>query len=234
MPDIVDPKVVLTFISAFLVASFGFIFYHLITSSKFFQTKDGNNIRQIILQRLCGVFFFGIVSIVLIRFLFSGDFASFGSAAPTANSFLWLAILALVIIPMSYLSSKSPSNLAQYPQIRVSEWSIALVILSAVSWITYLLAYEFLFRGFFLFASLPLLGLWPSILLNTAVYSLVHIPKGNKETIGAIPLGILLSYLTIQTGSFWLAFFVHVVLALSNEWFSLAFHPNMHLKKSLS
>jgi membrane protease YdiL (CAAX protease family) len=88
-----------------------------------------------------------------------------------------------------------------------------------------------MFRGFLLFSSLPVLGIWPSILLNTAVYSLVHIPKGNKETLGAIPFGILISYLAIETGTFWIAFFTHVILALSNEWFSLRTHPEMLFKK---
>ena len=193
-----------------------------------------NNTRPIVFQRLTGIFFFGIVSLFIIAYILKSDFSAFGTSAPNSQTLLWTLLLAAVIIPMNYFNSKNPENLAQYPQIRHKEWSVSLLILSAVSWIAYLLAYEFLFRGFLLFSSIPVLGILPAILLNTAVYSLVHIPKGSKETLGAIPFGILLSFLAIQTGSFWIAFFAHVVLALSNEWFSFAFHPDMKLKKSNS
>jgi uncharacterized protein len=42
-----------------------------------------------------------------------------------------------------------------------------------------------------------------------------------------LPLGIVLGIVTVQTGNIWVAFVVHVVLALSNEWFSLKAHPEM-------
>ncbi len=184
------------------------------------------------LQRLFGVLFFGISSLIVVLYVLKMSVSSFGVATPNLSGLIWLLIMSVVMLPMSYFNSKNPENLAQYPQIRHHEWSTGLLMLSALSWIAYLFAYEFMFRGFLLFSSLPVLGVWPSIILNTAIYSLVHIPKGSKETLGAIPFGIFLSYLAIETSSFWIAFFAHVVLALSNEWFSLAAHPEMHLKKS--
>ncbi|MFN8134788.1 MAG: CPBP family intramembrane glutamic endopeptidase [Bacteroidales bacterium] len=74
------------------------------------------------------------------------------------------------------------------------------------------------------------MDLWPAIALNTAIYMLVHIPKGIKETLGAIPLGVLLCYLTVQTGSIWIAVMVHIVMALSNEWKAAARAPGMFVK----
>jgi len=234
MPLSPNPEAIRVFISAFSVASFGFIFYHLITVSpafKLWESLSADNTRQIMIQRLTGVFFFGFVSLLLISFYLPRDISFFGTAPPNMSTLVWLLVLSVVIIPMNYFNSRNPENLAQYPQVRNSEWSFSLVTLSALSWIAYLLAYEFLFRGFLLFSSIPVLGVWPSVLLNSAIYSLVHIPKGSRETLGAIPFGIFLSYLAIETGSFWIAFFAHVVLALSNEWFSLAAHTGMHVKK---
>jgi membrane protease YdiL (CAAX protease family) len=229
-----NPETILSFILAFSVVSFGFIFYHVITSSPTYMlwgSLSNRNFIPIIIQRLTGVFFFGFIPLIIFAFSLESNFSNYGTGLPNLKTFLWLLVLAMAIIPMNYFNSKSPENLDQYPQIRHTEWPYSLVALSAVSWIAYLLAYEFMFRGLFLFASIPLLGVWPSIILNTAVYSLVHIPKGNKETLGAIPFGILICYLTIETGSFWIAFFAHVVLALSNEWFSLAAQPEMSVKK---
>jgi membrane protease YdiL (CAAX protease family) len=42
-------------------------------------------------------------------------------------------------------------------------------------------------------------------------------------------VGILLCYITLHTGNIWSAVIIHSSMALSNEWFSLRSHPNMHL-----
>ena len=236
MSSIQNPEAINTFISAFSVVSFGFILYHLVTNNPAFKSRESvtaDNTLHIIIQRLIGIFLFGFSSLFIITYYLHLPFILFGTGLPDNSTFIWLLILSVFIIPMNYYNSGNPGNLSQYPQIRNHEWSFSLLILSALSWIAYLLAYEFMFRGFFLFSSVPVLGVWPAIILNTAVYSLVHIPKGTKETLGSIPLGIILSYLAVKTGSFWIAFFTHVILAISNEWFSLAAHPEMHFKKAL-
>ena len=80
-----------------------------------------------------------------------------------------------------------------------------------------------------LFVSVAYLGVWPAIILNVAIYALVHVPKGIKEAVGAIPLGILLCIITLQTGSIIVALAVHIIMALGNEWFSLKAHPGMKI-----
>jgi membrane protease YdiL (CAAX protease family) len=235
MPLPQTPEPLISFLLSISIVCFGFILYHIITinPSPWLSKKNPcNNVRQIIFQRLTGVFVFGFISIVIIIFFFHSRLTLFGTSVPGIKTYFWLLPLSLIIIPLNYYNSKNPENLSKYPQIRLTEWSVELIILSALSWIAYLFAYEFMFRGFFLFSSVALLGIWPAIIINTAIYSLVHIPKGRKETLGAIPFGIIISYLTIKTGTFWFAFFAHVILALSNEWFSIAFHPEIHVKKS--
>jgi membrane protease YdiL (CAAX protease family) len=96
-----------------------------------------------------------------------------------------------------------------------------LLIISSLGWIVYLLAYEFLFRGFLLFTCIQSFGIWPAIIINILIYSFAHIPQGLKETAGAIPFGLILCYITILSGTIWPAFILHAVLAISNEWFSI-------------
>jgi hypothetical protein len=31
----------------------------------------------------------------------------------------------------------------------------------------------------------------------------------------------------LELGSIWFALFIHITLALTNEWFSISFHPEM-------
>lgn len=114
---------------------------------------------------------------------------------------------------------------------RVGHWTMKTVYLNAGGWLVYLLGYEFLFRGILFFGILPSLGLYGTIAVNTAVYSLAHLEKGPKETLGSIPLGILICLITFETGTIWAAFLIHLFMALSNEYIALYHHPDMHFKK---
>jgi membrane protease YdiL (CAAX protease family) len=219
---------ILPFILAFSVSSFGYILFYVLEISGLWQN---NQVTKVIFRRISGVFIFGFIPMLLIRILLKQDLSEYGLAVPGIKSIMWTSILAVIIIPVNYYNSKSPANLLQYPQIRTRIWSWDLLILSALSWIAYMFAYEFLFRGFLLFSAIHVLGVWPAVIINTGVYSLVHIPKGLKETLGAIPFGMLLCFLSIKAGNIWIAFFSHCILALSNEWFSLRNHPEINLSR---
>ncbi len=221
------------FISAITIATFGFLTYFFLSGSpvikRMLKTAGGESL-DVLFQRFLGFLIFGIIPLIIISFPGSKSMADFGVIAPVPGTYYWTIFLSVVILIITWFNSRTPVNLEMYPQIRNNEWTVSLLIVSGVSWIAYLCAYEFLFRGFLLFSSLILLGLWPAIILNTAIYALVHLPKGFKETLGAIPLGVLLCYLTYLTGSIWIAVFTHIVMALSNEWFSLRVHPQMYIK----
>lgn len=222
------------FISAIAVTSVGFILYTWIVSPGFtkrvLHLEMGKPL-QLYVQRYAGAFIFGVIPVLIILLSGAGSLEGFGIKVPHGDTYLWTVVLSILIIPMNFFNAPKPDNLKVYPQIREEHWSVGLLIHSAISWIIYLLAYEFLFRGFLFFSSLSVLDLWPAIIVNTVIYALVHYPKGYKEMLGAIPLGIVLCYLTYLTGSIWIAVFTHIVLALSNEWFSLKAHPKMLFKK---
>ncbi|MBN1182490.1 MAG: CPBP family intramembrane metalloprotease [Bacteroidales bacterium] len=211
----------------------GFLLYLILTSSARLEkvfAKEGNNTYWVIFQRITGVLFFGIIPLLFSTIIFKKDISLFGvSSINLTESLLWIAGLACVIIPMSFFATKKPDNLDMYPQIRKQEWSKGLLLLSAFTWIIYLVAYEYMFRGFLFLGLIPHFGVWTAFALNLAFYSLTHIPKGMKETIGAIPFGAIICLLTLKTGTIWIALGAHMCLALSNEWFSLHHHPHIKL-----
>ena len=231
MPSAIDNSFFL--IAALAVASAGFMCYYFLPVAKFVHVLIGlknEETLSVLLQRLLGFVIFGIIPWVIIQISRDAGMPQFGIKCPVCATWYWTALLSALVIVMNLLNASRPDNLAMYPQVREKEWSLKSLVASALTWILYLIGYEFLFRGFLLFAALPVMGLWPAIALNTAIYMLVHIPKGIKETLGAIPLGVLLCYLTVQTGSIWIAVMVHIVMALSNEWLSLRAQPGMFVK----
>jgi|GEM_PF-4800249 len=86
--------------------------------------------------------------------------------------------------------------------------------------------------GVFYFGSREVMEFIPALVLNTVVYAVVHLPKGLKETVASVPLGILLCILVERTGVFYGAAIIHFTQAASSSFFSLRAHPDMKIVKS--
>jgi len=179
-------------------------------------------VKKVVLQRIWGFLFLGIAPAVIILLVFKDDIQNFGLGFSFLNSPPWWVLLLLgIIVVAGYFNASKPGNLVLYPQIRIKRWSHSILALSGASWVLFLVGYEFFFRGFLLFATLQIMAPWAAIALNCSLYAFAHFYKGPGETFGAIPLGILLCYLTVLTGNIWTAVIIHSVMALSNEWWSI-------------
>ena len=186
----------------------------------------------ILFQRYIGFLFLGLLPSIVTFVFLPTSWADYGVKFPESiETLYWILGLAAIIIPLNAWNAKKADNLLMYPQIRATEWTKNTFIQEYTSWIAYLLAYELLFRGFLLFALYRISGGWVATMVNVALYAIAHIPKGQKEAIGAIPLGLLLCYLTLHTGDIWIAVIVHITLALSNSFFSFLAQPNMKYVK---
>lgn len=220
---------------AIALVTLGFSIYHFVSISekikKSYIAKHGperGSTKFLWMTRYLGCMTIGVLPFFIMLIVLGKSAADYGVAFKNhATSLYWILGLACVIIPMNFFNAKKEKNLAFYPNVREKEWSKGMVAHNAFTWVSYLFGYELMFRGVLLFATVPLLGEWPAIILNVAIYALVHVPKNLQETIGAVPLGVLLCLITLTTGTFWVAFFVHITLALTNFFFSLKHHPEM-------
>jgi membrane protease YdiL (CAAX protease family) len=221
-----------------LITTICFLIYHFISSSpkteQFFKNRSGNELGQmhwVLFNRLLGTLVFAFPAIYFI--CFTNITAAFLGLEFNFNVEVYVALFSIGILPViinKYTANKT-ANLNMYPQIRVKVWTKQLVVVSAVSWMCYLLGYEILFRGLLFFFCLHETSLISAIAINISIYALVHLPKGFNEAIGSLLMGIVLCLLAYYAGSFWPAFILHSTLALSNEWYSLKYQPNMAIKK---
>jgi len=224
------------------ISAITFIIYWFTTKSEkirsFFFRKfkfDDASAYHITFLRIVGFITMGFVSgILCLIFIPDYSLSDYGvSYNPETALFtsLWSLGLMILIIPLAFLSAGKPANLINYPQIRARLWTRKITVINIVSWIVYLLGYEFLFRGILLFPLAGELGVWPAVAINIAFYSITHVPKGLNETSGAIILGLVLCILTLVSGTIWIAFFTHVALALTNSFTAMKYHPNMQFIK---
>lgn len=221
-----------------IIATIGFIVYWFISKSDKIKNKfqasnsvDEASVKHILFTKYMGLLWMGIIPLALSLFMLPqyglADYGLTFIPETTLTSVTWILGLAVLIIPIATISAKNPKNFVNYPQIRAKEWNTSLKVKNALGWAAYLFGYEILFRGILLFPLVAEFGVWPAIAVNVALYSSTHIPKGLEETIGAIPLGIVLSLLTLQTGTIWIAFLVHVTMAWTNTFTALKHHPDM-------
>ena len=169
-----------------------------------------------------------IICLIMIPELTLADYGLSIIPETTFFTTAWTLGLSALVIPLAYFSAKNPKNLVNYPQIRTKEWTKKTLFINLLGWALYLFGYEFLFRGTLLIPLVEPLGLWTAIAINIALYSATHIPKGLDETLGAIPLGLVLCLLTVASGTIWIAFIVHVAMAWTNSLTALKFNPDIN------
>ena len=181
-----------------------------------------------VLRKMSGFVLFGLIPAVTAGVFFNIKLADAGLIlSDTFRLWPWIAGASMFFILLNIFNSKNIELRMMYPELRLKEWDLTGLVISAGGWIIYLTAYEYLFRGLLLFSCLEAFGLWPAIVINLALYASLHLPKGMKEATAAIPFGALICYLTIESHSIVPAVFIHSLQAISIELFCIYRNPEM-------
>ena len=191
---------------------------------------DKGIIRHILLLKYTGFIMLGVVTPGIFLAIFPGyNAGSLGLAynpLTIYNTLAWIIGLGIPIVAVMWFVSRSKMINSVYPQIRVHEWDVLLMMRYSIAWALFMMGYEILFRGLLLFPLADRLGVWPAIAVNTIFYVGSHIPKGSHETFAAMLFGPLLCIITLQTGTVWAAAFIHIILAVSNSMLAIKFNPD--------
>ncbi len=225
-------------VTAIVLVTAGYLAYYSIAFSGTIKNRlagsyatDGQKTILFVFQKLTGFSLMGLLPAGLFFSFFTLQprpyaFAGFSMTVPS------YAVLTLVmlILATSALASRKADVYKRIPHMRLSQWGPKQVLISISGWALYLLAYEYIFRGLLLFSTAAAFGIWPAIAINLLLYSVFHIPNGKKETLAAIPFGFVLCVVSLLTGSFWMAFLLHLVLSISTEIFSIYYNPDMRFQ----
>lgn len=174
-------------------------------------------------KRVIGFFLLGIVPLLVILIGFQRSIVDFGLGLPTHPQLgWWVLIPTIVIIGGSLLRNPKAIDIHYYPEVRITHWSRREKIINSLFWLLYLLGYEIGLRGFLFFSLLGTFSLVQAVIINSVIYSLIHIFKGPKEASGAFFLGVLFCFITYYTQSIWIASFIHVAMAVINDLQAIA------------
>jgi membrane protease YdiL (CAAX protease family) len=189
-------------------------------------------INYVLFQKITGVVFLGIIPLIVVFTTTDYSASDLGiNLNHLGQSLTYIVIMGVLILILNFFVGKNPERLKDYPQMRVTNWTTKIMAINVIAWTLYLLAYEILFRGVLLFLCYASFGFWPAVAINLGLYATTHIPKGAGETIGTIPYGLLLCCITVSTGSILVAFATHLIMALSNDFFSIYHNAEMKISK---
>lgn len=136
----------------------------------------------------------------------------------------------LLVVPITFAGSYTPDVALQYPAAKDALQSPGRFAIYTAFYLLYYVGWETFFRGYTLFGLAKRFGAWAAILIQTIPSTVIHTSivasgKPFAETMGAVPTGIVLGWLTVRTGSIWYAFAIHASLGvLTDLWQYLHAH----------
>jgi membrane protease YdiL (CAAX protease family) len=206
--------------SIIIVVVVSYFYYHILEKIKSFEI-EGTEFISVFLYisgKLTGFLMLGLVPALLVLMVF--DFMPWQETVISSKSgywWIWMLVVSVLLIVLNLYNSKSPDLRAFYPELHLKHWTLGSLGIASAGWIIYLAGYEYLFRGILLSGCINAYGMWPAIVINIALYSSLHLYKGLKEAVAAIPFGAFLCYITIESQSVLPAILVHSLQAISCE-----------------
>lgn len=233
-----DPTVIIPVLFTILF----FMIYWFISQSGRFRNwhydrydHDTAAVRHFLSIKVLGFSVLGLIPLILTLILLPGfSPADLGITFRVENPLFSLAAatgLVLLAVFSAGTAARKAKDPDHFPQIRAKVWTTKTSLANIAGWGLYLLGYEILFRGILLMPLADHLGVWPAIAVNIALYAAAHIPQGPRDAFGAIPVGLIFCLVTLASGTVFIAFLVHLSMALTNCFTSMKHHPDMSFLK---
>lgn len=145
-----------------------------------------------------------VIPILIILFLFRERPSDYGlTIGDWRAGIKWTLAAWVMASPVLYLSARTPAMMDFYA--RYNQPALELIATTALD----LFSWEFLFRGFILFALYRVAG--PSaVLLQAVPFALAHLTKPPLETLSTIFGGTAFGWVAWRTRSFLYAFLIHL------------------------
>ncbi|MFC1499835.1 CPBP family intramembrane glutamic endopeptidase [Candidatus Zixiibacteriota bacterium] len=180
---------------------------------------------SLFLRRISGAFILGLIPLTVLSLIFDRDPGEYGFQLPTEPLWLVPTLAACTIIFFVLLNwIRKPASAESFPFARLSEWHCSERAVNALSWITYLAAYESALRGYLFFSLMRSIGAGPAILLVTAIYVSIHLGRPRKEVLGAAFGGPAFCIVALASGSILIPWLIHAFIAVGIDTLAIRFH----------
>ncbi|MCP4357839.1 MAG: CPBP family intramembrane metalloprotease [Chloroflexi bacterium] len=121
---------------------------------------------------------------------------------------VWTAVVCLIMAVILYFIARTP-NMVAYYEARAPEGVPRIIFLTGVD----LFGWEFIWRGFMLFAFARAFGPGAAIWLQAVPFAFMHLGKPEMETLTTLFGGVGFGFIAWQTESFVYPFLIHWFIA---------------------
>jgi membrane protease YdiL (CAAX protease family) len=200
-----DRKVLLIFLSVAVLQTISWY----ITSRRFFRYNfyeqfqfDKNVFLYEYLYWFVGDFItFFLLPLLIIKLLFKEKLQDYGIRVGDYRTGLKYSVVFLaVMIPLVWIVSARTEFVITYPQLPDVKYSWSIFFLFESGILLYMIAWEFIWRGFMLFGLEAKFGYY-AVLIQMIPFLILHNGKPAAETFGAIAAGLALGILALRTRS---------------------------------
>ncbi len=150
-----------------------------------------------------------VVPLMILRFGFGQTWANMGLAA---GDWKFAGSIALFYVPLvvvgTWILSDNPSFQENYPHLRAASRNWTTFLIYELLFLFYWIGWEYLWRGFVLFGTKQVLGVY-AILVQALPFAVLHYAKPFPEAMLSLLGGIALGVLVWRSRSFWIAVPIH-------------------------
>lgn len=157
------------------------------------------------------------IPLLSVKLIFKDHAHNWGFSLGKRRFGLTFVIVAYALmIPVLLAVSQMSSFQEKYPlsEFALTNWKI--FVTYELAYGIYMLAWEFIFRGYMLFGMEKSLGGY-TIFVQTIPFAIMHSTKPLPEALGAIFTGILLGMIALHTRSFLYGVFLHALVAITMD-----------------
>ncbi|MBU0561785.1 MAG: CPBP family intramembrane metalloprotease [Bacteroidetes bacterium] len=223
-----DKRVVIIFISVAVLQTISWYF----TSRRFFRYNlyytvfefwPDKDLIEFIYWFVGDFFTLFILPVLIIKFYFKEQISSFGISIGDFKAGLKISgVFIAIMLPVVLLISQLPEFSKSYPHLQAakSDWQVFIVY--ELFLLLYLIAWEFIWRGYMLFGLEKQFGFY-AVFIQMIPFVILHNGKPFLETFSAIFGGIALGILALRTRSILYPLIVHFIAIFSLDLLSTIF-----------
>jgi membrane protease YdiL (CAAX protease family) len=219
-----DRKIIIVFISVAVLQTISYYF----TSRRFFRFNffeqlqfDKNVFLYEYFYWFIGDFLtLFILPLLIIKLLLKDKLTSYGLRVGDYKVGLkYSGVFLAVMIPIVWLVSANGDFINTYPQLSDVKYSWSTFFLFEAGILLYMIAWEFIWRGFMLFGLELKFGYY-AVLIQMIPFLILHNGKPAPETFGAIIAGLALGILALKTRSVLYCIITHAGVMFSIDLIS--------------
>ncbi len=219
-----DRKVVVIFLSVAVLQTISWY----ITSRKFFrvylfeQYQFHSQVYLIeYLYWFIGDFItFFIFPVLIIRLFLKEKLSNYGLRIGDYKVGLKITLVfILIMLPLLWFASSSDAFANVYPHLTSAKQSWQIFLIYELGLLIYMIAWEFVWRGYMLFGLYEKFGLY-SLFIQMIPFVILHNGKPMLETFGSILAGLALGILALRTKSIFYCVLAHMSVMFSIDFIS--------------